>query len=164
MAILIEDGFPIFFLQDRLGENKKIFKIIKLRTMKKNTPNEGTHLIDDSYYLLTGKIIRSLKIDELPQLINLIKGEINIIGPRPGLPNQSKLMIEREKLNVFKIKPGISGLAQISGFDMSDPVKLAKVDKIYIENASWILDLKIILATIFLPLRVSLKRNFLDHV
>ena len=65
----------------------------------------------------------------------------------------------KEKLNVFNIKPGISGLAQISGFDMSDPVKLAKVDKIYIENASWILDLKIILATIFLPLRVSLKRN-----
>ena len=164
LAILIEDGYPFLFFQDRLGVNKKKFKIIKLRTMKNSTPNVGTHLVDEDSYLLTGKFIRKFKIDELPQLINLIKGELNIIGPRPGLLNQTKLMSEKEKLDIFSVKPGISGLAQISGYDMSDPVSLSKVDKIYIDNAGWILDLRIIIATIFSPLRNRLKIDFLDNV
>ncbi len=164
VAIIIEDGFPFLFFQNRLGKNKKIFKIIKLRTMKKSTPHLGTHLINKSSYLITGKIIRRLKIDELPQLINLIRGELNIVGPRPGLPNQKELMLEREKLNIFKIKPGISGLAQICGYDMSDPKKLSKVDKIYIDNSNWILDLKIIFATIFSPLRRSLKKKLTNDI
>ena len=163
-AILFEDGLPFLFFQDRIGKNKKLFKIIKLRTMKKNTPNLGTHLVSENSYLMTGKIIRKLKIDELPQLVNLIKGELNIVGPRPGLPNQVELILEREKLNIFKIKPGISGLAQISGYDMSDPKKLAKVDKIYVDNSNWILDLKIILATIFPPLRESIKTKFINDI
>ncbi len=164
LAILIEDGYPFLFFQDRLGINKKVFKIIKLRTMKKSTPNMGTHLVDVDSYLITGKFMRKLKIDELPQLINLIKGDLNIIGPRPGLPNQYELMTEREKLSIFSIKPGISGLAQINGYDMSDPVSLAKVDKIYINNADWMLDFRIIIATIFSPLRNRLKKDFLENV
>ena len=163
-AIVLEDGLPFLFFQDRIGKNKKLFKIIKLRTMRKNTPNLGTHLVSKNSYLMTGKIIRKLKIDELPQLVNLIKGELNIVGPRPGLPNQLELILEREKLNIFKIKPGISGLAQISGYDMSDPKKLAKVDKIYVDNSDWILDLKIILATIFPPLRESIKTEFINDI
>ena len=164
MIIIFEDGLPFLFFQERLGENKKVFKIIKLRTMKNCTPNLGTHLVDKNSFLLIGIFMRKLKIDELPQLINLIKGELNIVGPRPGLPSQIGLTAEREKLNIFNTKPGISGLAQISGFDMSDPVRLAKVDKIYIDNANWILDLKIILATIFSPLRKKLKETLINDI
>ena len=104
LMVLIEDGFPALFIQERLGKNKKIIRIYKIRTMKNNTPNLGTHEINSSHILKTSKIIRNLKIDELPQVVNYLKADINLIGPRPGLPNQHELIKYREK-EVYIVSP-----------------------------------------------------------
>ena len=103
LLVFIEDGLPLFFIQDRLGRNKEVFKIYKIRTMYGNTPNVGTHDVSDLHYLKIGHFLRKLKIDELPQVINFIKGDINLIGPRPGLPNQNELTEYRDKNNIFEI-------------------------------------------------------------
>ena len=145
--IFLEDGTPFFFQQKRLGLHQSIFKIYKLRTLKKGAPQVGTHELDESFKLRTGKIIRALKLDEFPQLLNVVKGELNLVGPRPGLDSQIKLRESRELLSIFETKPGITGLSQILGYDMSNPEELAKVDKIYVENCSFILDLMILLGT-----------------
>ena len=91
LFIILEDGFPIFFKQKRLGLNQKIFTIYKLRTLTKNSPQVGTHDLDESFKLKAGKVIRAMKLDEFPQLINVIKGELNLVGPRPGLSSQIEL-------------------------------------------------------------------------
>ena len=113
LFIIIEDGFPVIFLQERFGKNMEIFKIIKIRTMKKGTPNVGTHENIDSNFLKIGLIIRKLKLDEFPQLINYIFGSINLVGPRPSLLNQIELKNERKERNIFNVKPGITGLSQV---------------------------------------------------
>jgi len=164
LLILLEDGRPVFFIQRRLGKDLKVFNIYKLRTMYKNTPNLGTHEVDKSNYLKTGSILRLTKVDELPQLINFIKGELLLIGPRPGLETQLKLKDERLKRGVFSIVPGISGLGQVLGYDMSDPVKLSKIDALYISNKNIHLDLKILVATFFKPQRKSLMLRFKDQI
>ena len=145
--IYLEDGWPIFFKQKRLGINKEEFMIFKIRTMKKNTPELGTHDVDKSFQLRLGKVIRAIKLDELPQLINVLKGDINLVGPRPGLVTQDDLQKERCKRNIFIVKPGITGLAQILGYDMSDPAKLAEIDRIYIDNQTIHLNTLILLGT-----------------
>ena len=145
--ILLEDGSPFFFKQKRLGLHQSIFKIYKLRTLRNSAPQVGTHELDESFKLRTGKIIRALKLDEFPQLLNVVKGELNLVGPRPGLDSQIKLRDSRELLSIFETKPGITGLSQILGYDMSNPEELAEVDKIYVENYSVILDLMILLGT-----------------
>ena len=160
LVVLIDDGFPLFFIQDRLGFDKKVFKIYKIRTMYNNTPSIATHDVSDSHYLKTGHILRKLKIDELPQVINFIKGDINLIGPRPGLPNQNELTRCRNKNNIFEIVPGISGLAQVLGYDMSNPETLTEVDKLYIENKTLILNSIIFLATFFRFPRNHLSSRF----
>ena len=119
---------PIF-CQKRLGLNKKKFLLFKFRTMNLNTLSVGTHLVDKSLITLLGKILRKTKLDELPQLFNVLIGDMSLVGPRPCLTNQKKLIIERSRLGVFKVKPGITGLAQLKGIDMSTPKKLAKVDQ-----------------------------------
>ena len=91
LFIVLEDGVPIFFKQKRLGLNQKIFTIYKLRTLVKNSPQVGTHDLDESFKLKTGKVIRAMKLDEFPQLMNVIKGELNLVGPRPGLISQIEL-------------------------------------------------------------------------
>jgi O-antigen biosynthesis protein WbqP len=145
--IYLEDGWPIFFKQKRLGVNKEEFTIFKIRTMTKNTPELGTHDVDKSFQLRIGKIIRAIKLDELPQLINVLKGDINLVGPRPGLVTQDDLQKERHKRNIFIVKPGITGLAQILGYDMSDPAKLAEIDRIYIDHQTIYLNTLILLGT-----------------
>jgi O-antigen biosynthesis protein WbqP len=162
--ILLEDGRPVFFIQKRIGKDLKIFNIYKLRTMYKNTPNVGTHEVKKSNYLKIGSILRFTKVDELPQLINFIKGELLLIGPRPGLETQLKLKDERLKREIFSVVPGISGLGQVLGYDMSDPVKLSKIDALYISNKSIQLDLKILIATFFKPIRRSLMLKFKDQI
>mgnify|MGYP001158148182 CR=1 FL=1 len=149
ILIIIEDGFPPFFTQERLGMDKKIFKIYKIRTMKKNTPQLGTHEVKSHFQLRSGVLARSLKLDEFPQLLNVIKGDINLVGPRPGLINQTELDKVRTKNGIFKIKPGITGLSQILGFDMSDPARLSEIDKIYLLNCSSMLDIMILAGTFF---------------
>jgi O-antigen biosynthesis protein WbqP len=162
--ILLEDGRPVFFIQKRIGKDFKIFNIYKLRTMYKATPSLGTHEVDKSNYLKIGSILRLTKVDELPQLINFIKGELLLIGPRPGLDNQLKLRKERLKRKVFSVTPGISGLGQVLGYDMSDPVKLSKIDALYISNKNIELDLKILIATFFKPSRKSLMLRFKEQI
>jgi O-antigen biosynthesis protein WbqP len=154
--IVLEDGFPVFFNQERLGLNQKIFSIYKLRTLKNRAPQVGTHELDESFKLKAGKVIRALKIDEFPQLLNVIKGELNLVGPRPGLNSQIELKQNRELLGIFQATPGITGLSQILGYDMSNPEKLAEVDKIYIQNHTARLDLLILLGTFF-----GAPRNYL---
>lgn len=162
--IFIEDGLPIIFTQKRLGINQKEFNIYKLRTMKKNTPNKGTHEIKEDKLLNVGIFLRKLKIDELPQVLNYINGDINLVGPRPGLPSQKELAKFRENNNIFDIKPGITGLAQVLGYDMSDPKLLSKIDKIYLNNQSTNLKLKILLATFYKRYRSNIEIIFKDDI
>lgn len=160
LFIVVEDGFPIFFKQDRIGKDGKKFKIIKIRTLKKDTPDLGTHDLEKDHMLINGKWIRKLKLDEFPQLINVMRGDIDIVGPRPGLEMQTKLLDARSSRDIYSIKPGITGLAQILGYDMSDPKKLAEIDEIYIINKSFNLDLLIILGTFFDSPRQILRKKF----
>lgn len=117
---------PIF-IQKRVGKNFKIFKIFKFKTMRVNT-YMATHLVDKSNLPKYGIFLRKTKIDELPQLFNVLKGDMSLVGPRPCLLNQKKLIAERKKKNIFAIRPGITGLAQIKGVDMSNPEKLSQLD------------------------------------
>ena len=158
--LFIEDGLPILFKQERIGLDKKPFTIYKIRTMQKNSPQDGTHILGENFTLKTGGIIRKVKLDEFPQLINVIKGDLNLVGPRPGLPNQTALFNARSRKNIFAIKPGISGLAQVLGYDMSDPIKLAEIDSIYIKYRTVRLDLVILLATFFNYPKVYLLQKF----
>ena len=162
--ILIEDGFPVFFIQKRLGINKKVFNLYKIRSMYKDAPNLGTHEVSNVHYLKIGSILRKLKIDELPQVVNYLKGDINLIGPRPGLPNQYELTKYRDENNIFAIVPGISGLSQILDFDMSNPRLLAKVDLLYIRDKSIKLDLLIFVATFFKPFRKKLLGKYQNEI
>ena len=147
IAIFIEDGMPVFFIQERIGKNKLIFKIIKIRTLKLEAPNTGTHELDQKHKLKSGKLIRKIKLDEFPQLINVLKGEVNLIGPRPGLVSQVELTESRDAKGIYDVKPGITGLSQVLGYDMSNPKKLAKIDKIYIEKKSTFIDFLILAST-----------------
>tara|TARA_A100001011_G_scaffold134132_1_gene141390 strand:- start:381 stop:956 length:576 start_codon:yes stop_codon:yes gene_type:complete len=147
LMIIIEDGMPIFFIQERIGKDNTIFKIIKIRTLKMGAPNTGTHQLDQKYQLVCGKLFRKIKLDEFPQLINVLIGDINLIGPRPGLTSQKELTKLRSAKGVYEIKPGITGLSQVLGYDMSNPIKLAEIDKLYIENKSIYMDFLILLGT-----------------
>jgi len=128
MVYVFKDG-SIFFSQIRLGKNQKPFLIFKFRTMKVDTKSAGTHLVEKKSITKFGNILRKTKLDELPQLINVFFGDMSFVGPRPCLLNQKKLISERKKRKVFKVRPGITGLAQISGIDMKTPTQLAKIDQ-----------------------------------
>ena len=149
LIIFIEDGAPIFFKQKRVGQNNVLFDIFKFRSMKKSTPNVATHLLvsPESYLLRIGGVLRKLSLDELPNLINIIKGEMVFVGPRPALYNQDDLIALRVKAGVDGLKPGITGLAQINGRDdISIEDKVAYDQEYYAQKSFW-LDLKIILMT-----------------
>jgi O-antigen biosynthesis protein WbqP len=149
LAILIEDGSPIFFKQKRVGIDYTFFNIYKFRSMKKNTPNVATHLLENpaSYLLRIGGVLRRLSLDELPNLINIIKGEMVFVGPRPALYNQDDLMALRVAAGVDKLKPGITGWAQINGRDeISIEAKVA-LEKEYLERRSVWFDLVIVVKT-----------------
>ena len=143
-----ESGSPIF-IQERVGIQKKPFKLLKFRTMKTNTPSKASHLIKENSVTKFGKIIRLLKLDELPQLINVIKGDMSLVGPRPCLFNQLELIEFREKYKIFKVKPGITGLSQIKGIDMSNPQKLAETDLYMISKINQKIYFKCLLLTLF---------------
>ncbi len=164
LLVIIEDGLHVIFKQARLGKDKKEFMIYKLRTMKKNVPSLGTHEIDSTLYLRVGSLLRISKLDELPQLFNVISGDLNLVGPRPGLPNQTDLKESRANKNIFLIKPGITGLGQVTGYNMSNPPLLSEVDKVYMDSKSMLLDIKILIAT-FTPLfRKQLKQFVLKRI
>jgi O-antigen biosynthesis protein WbqP len=123
----LDTGYPLF-IQKRVGLNLKNFTLIKFRTMKIGVLSAGTHLIDSSNITCFGYFLRKLKLDEFPQLLNVLMGHMSLVGPRPCLPNQKRLIIERKKRGIYKVKPGITGLAQVSGINMSRPLILAKTD------------------------------------
>jgi len=128
LAIGIFDTGSPLFTQTRVGRNKKPFTLVKFRTMKIDTASIASHLADAQSITRLGGILRKTKLDELPQLWNVLKGEMSLVGPRPGLFNQQQLTEAREELGVFEVRPGITGLAQVNEIDMSTPKKLAKTD------------------------------------
>jgi len=150
IIILFDDGYPIFFKQNRVGINNKIFSLYKFRTMFKNTPNIATDKLNkpDQYYIRTGSLLRRLSIDELPQLFNILTGDMGFIGPRPALYNQVELIEKRKKLGIDKLMAGVTGWAQINGRDyLSNDAKVS-LDEYYMINKSYYLDFKIIFLSI----------------
>lgn len=149
IVIIKEDGFPILFTQKRVGINYTFFKIYKFRSMKKSTPNVATHLLNnpDHYLLKIGKFIRKTSLDELPNLINIIKGEMVFVGPRPALFNQDDLMTLRVATGVDKLKPGITGWAQINGRDEISIEKKVELEQEYMNKRSTLFDIEIIIKT-----------------
>ncbi|MHA6280404.1 sugar transferase [Salinimicrobium sp. CAU 1759] len=149
LAIWIEDGFPVFFKQKRVGADYTFFQIYKFRSMKKNTPNVATDLLEnpDQYVLKSGRILRKLSLDELPNLINIIKGEMVFVGPRPALYNQEDLMALRLAAGVDKLTPGITGWAQVNGRDEISIKEKVNLEKEYLERKSFWFDLEIIVLT-----------------
>lgn len=130
---LLDTGSPIF-VQERVGRNKKPFKLIKFRTMSVNTQSVASHLASTNSITKLGAFLRKTKIDELPQLINVLKGEMSLVGPRPNLFNQEELIAERDALGVYDVLPGVTGLAQVQNIDMSTPRLLAQTDKKMIDT------------------------------
>ena len=139
----LDTGQPIF-RQERLGCHQVPFVLFKFRTMTLDTPSVVTHLANPNAVTFLGSFLRRTKFDELPQLWNVLKGDMSLIGPRPGLQGQSELTAAREKLGVFTVRPGITGLAQINGIDMSTPELLSRVDaqmiaEMSVQNYFWYL-------------------------
>ncbi|NRB79279.1 MAG: sugar transferase [Saccharospirillaceae bacterium] len=124
---------PIF-MQTRVGKNKKPFTLIKFRTMTVETESVASHLANSASITRIGGFLRKSKIDELPQLINVLKGEMSFVGPRPNLFNQHELINERDERGVYEVLPGITGLAQVNNIDMSTPERLAKTDRKMIDT------------------------------
>lgn len=137
---------PLFF-QTRLGWRERPFRLLKLRTMHVATPSVASHEVGTSNILATGRFMRRLKIDELPQIWNVLNGTMSFVGPRPGLPNQIELTEARRREGVFDLVPGITGVSQVQGIDMSTPEELALVDKSYDRPWSLARDLQILWAT-----------------
>ena len=149
ILIFIEDGMPFFFTQKRVGINYSFFNIYKFRSMKRNTPNVATHLLknSDQYLLKTGKFLRKTSLDELPNLINILKGEMVFVGPRPALYNQDDLMQFRVATGVSKLKPGITGWAQINGRDEISIAQKVQLEQEYLYKKSVLFDIEILIKT-----------------
>ena len=144
---VFETGSPIF-RQVRIGKDQKLFVLVKFRSMSIKTAAVATHLADPQSVTPFGRILRKTKLDEVPQLWNVLRGEMSLVGPRPCLPIQKELIAEREKLGVFEVRPGITGLAQVSGIDMSTPKLLAETDAAMIETLNLKNYFKYILLTV----------------
>ncbi|AIQ76190.1 sugar transferase [Paenibacillus odorifer] len=156
IAIKTTSKGPILFKQKRLGKNKSEFYILKFRTMRTDTPQDmPTHLLEDPDFFITkvGKFLRKTSLDELPQIINILKGEMSIVGPRPALWNQYDLIAERDKYGANDIKPGLTGWAQINGRDELPIEKKASLDGEYVASLSFKFDIKVFFMTILSVLK-----------
>ena len=147
--IFIQDGLPVFFKQKRVGVNYSFFHIYKFRTMKKDTPNVASHLLTnpEQYLLKIGALLRKLSLDELPNLINIIRGEMVFVGPRPALYNQDDLMALRVAGGVDKLIPGITGWAQVNGRDELSLEQKVALEKEYLQKKSLLIDFQILIKT-----------------
>lgn len=143
-----DTGFPIF-QQERVGKGKKPFRLMKFRSMHVNAPSVATHLASASSITPFGSFLRKSKLDELPQLWNVFKGDMSLVGPRPNLFNQEKLINERDSRGVYSVRPGITGLAQINKIDMSTPQLLAETDTQMIQELNTVGYFKYIFLTVF---------------
>lgn len=150
VGVLISDGSPVFFCQKRVGKNNELFEIYKFRTMKRGTENVASNDLSDADVKITrfGKILRATSIDELPQLLNILNGSMSLIGPRPLIPEETRIRELREKYNVYSVRPGITGWAQVNGRDNVSAEKKALLDKEYVEKQSLMFDIKIFFMTI----------------
>ena len=150
VGVLISDGSPVFFRQKRVGKNNELFEIYKFRTMKRGTENVASNDLSDADVKITrfGKILRATSIDELPQLLNILNGSMSLIGPRPLIPEETRIRELREKYNVYSVRPGIAGWAQVNGRDNVSAEKKALLDKEYVEKQSLMFDIKIFFMTI----------------
>jgi O-antigen biosynthesis protein WbqP len=140
-------GGGVLFAQARVGKSEKLFQCYKFRTMAHGAPVAGSHEVAESWITPAGRRLRSAKLDELPQLFNVLRGDMSLVGPRPCLPSQIDVIAARRLRNVFSIRPGITGTAQLASIDMSTPEKLAETDGRYIENQTFTGDLRILVAT-----------------
>ena len=141
---------PILFKQRRIGKDNQEFMIYKFRTMRIDTPNVATHLLKNAEQYITpiGKFMRKTSLDELPQLFNILKGEMSVVGPRPALYNQYDLIEMRTKANVHIVRPGLTGLAQVSGRDELENEQKVYFDQQYVQKQSFLFDLKLIVLTV----------------
>ncbi|KWX75287.1 capsular biosynthesis protein [Paenibacillus riograndensis] len=165
VVIKLTSKGPVLFKQKRLGKNKSEFYILKFRTMRTDTPSDmPTHLLQDPDFFITsvGKFLRKTSLDELPQIINILKGEMSIIGPRPALWNQYDLIAERDKYRANDIKPGLTGWAQINGRDELPIEEKAKLDGEYTANITFIFDLKVFVRTVLSVLKSDGVREGAD--
>ncbi len=156
VAIKLDSPGPILFKQKRVGIHKTYFNILKFRTMKIDTPKDmPTHMLEnpEQYITKVGKFLRKTSLDELPQIFNIIKGDMSIIGPRPALWNQYDLLEERDKYGANDVLPGLTGLAQISGRDELEISVKAKLDGDYVQNMSFWMDVKCFFGTILSVLK-----------
>lgn len=134
LLVILIDGHSPLFIQERLGKNKKPFKIFKIRTMVPETPDTPSHKANPSQITKLGLILRKYKLDELPQLINVIKGDMSIIGPRPSIDKENKAITLREKRGIYNFKPGITGLATVKKIDLSKPRYAVRLDEMTMKN------------------------------
>ncbi len=155
LIIKIEDPGPAIFKQKRVGIHKTYFNLYKFRSMKIATPDIPTHLMTnpEQYITKTGRFIRKTSIDELPQMWNILKGDMTIIGPRPALWNQDDLIAERDKYGANDVKPGLTGWAQINGRDELEIPEKARLDGVYVEKRGFGMDLRCFFGSIFAVLR-----------
>lgn len=150
VAIRLDSRGPAIFKQTRVGQFDRFFTIYKFRTMHVGTPDLPSEMVqkDDRRFTRLGKFLRRLSIDELPQLFNIVKGDMNFIGPRPALHNQYKLIAMRKKAGVNRLRPGVTGWAQVNGRDNIPLERKVELDKFYLDHHSLVLDLKILWLTL----------------
>ena len=155
LIILIGDGTPVLFRQKRVGKNNELFTIYKFRTMKQGTENVASGKLENANAKITrfGRILRATSIDELPQLFNILNGTMSLVGPRPLIPEEAEIRELREKYNVYSIRPGITGWAQVNGRDNISLEQKALLDKKYVEKQSLGFDIKILIMTVLKVLR-----------
>ena len=150
LIVFLDDGAPVVFRQNRVGKNNELFKVYKFRTMRRETRNAGFHeMRGTDCFTRSGKLLRKLSLDELPQLLNILKGEMSFVGPRPLIPEEGEIRRMRAEAGVYAVLPGLTGWAQVNGrASVMDDEKVA-LDKEYIEKQSFWLDMKILVKTAF---------------
>lgn len=150
LAVALDSPGPVIFKQQRVGRDRKLFWMYKFRTMRVGTPEVATHLMTDleKYITRVGRFLRKTSLDELPQLFNVLKGDMSIIGPRPALYNQYDLIEMRERAGVNRLRPGITGWAQVNGRDELSLEEKTRYDAEYLRRQSFLLDLKILWLTL----------------
>ncbi len=156
LLVLISSGSPVIFKQERVGYGNRLFTIYKFRTMKDGMRQTRTEDLTEEEIendiTFIGKILRKLSLDELPQLYNILKGDMSFVGPRPLIPQEEEIRELREKYNVYSVRPGITGWAQVNGRDFISDEQKAKLDKEYVENRTLLMDIKIMFKTVWVVL------------
>ena len=156
LLILVSSGRPVIFKQERVGYGNELFTIYKFRTMKDGMRQTRTEDLTEEEIendiTFIGKILRKLSLDELPQLYNILKGDMSFVGPRPLIPQEDEIRALREKYNVYSVRPGITGWAQVNGRDFISDEQKAKLDKEYVENRTILMDIKIMFRTVWVVL------------